>query len=44
MGDNGICFGVDNFGKSAPEKDVFNSFYLNSNYIVTQIQAMMKNK
>jgi transketolase len=41
VGENGICFGVDDFGKSAPGKDVFESFYLNSDYIVTQIEAML---
>ncbi len=41
IGENGICFGVDDFGKSAPEKDVFKSFFLNSNYIVKQVEAMI---
>ena len=41
IGENGICFGVDDFGKSAPEKEVFKSFFLNSNYIVKQVEAMI---
>ncbi len=41
VGKNGICFGVDDFGKSAPEKDVFKSFYLNSDYIATQTKLML---
>ncbi len=41
VGKNGICFGVDDFGKSAPGKDVFKSFYLYSDYIVTQIEALL---
>jgi transketolase len=41
VGENGICFGVDDFGKSAPGKDVFQSFYLYSDYIVTRIKAML---
>ncbi len=41
VGKNGICFGVDDFGKSAPEKDVFKSFYLSSNYIATQTKSMI---
>ena len=41
IGENGICFGVDNFGKSAPGKDVYKSFYLYSDYIVTQIENML---
>ena len=41
VGENGICFGVDDFGKSAPGKDVFESFYLYSDYIITQIEVML---
>ncbi len=41
IGENGICFGVDDFGKSAPEKEVFKSFFLNSNYIVKQVEVMI---
>jgi len=41
IGENGICFGVDDFGKSAPGKDVYKSFYLYSDYIVTQIKNML---
>jgi len=41
IGENGICFGVDDFGKSAPGKDIYKSFYLYSDYIVTQIEVML---
>ena len=41
VGKNGICFGVDDFGKSAPGKDVFKSFYLSSDYITAQIKSIM---
>ena len=41
VGKNGICFGVDDFGKSAPEKDVYKSFYLNSDYITSKIKSMI---
>ena len=41
VGENGICFGVDDFGKSAPGKDVFESFYLYSDYIVTKIKTKL---
>ena len=41
VGENGICFGVDDFGKSAPGKDVYKSFYLYSDYIVTQIEKIL---
>ena len=41
VGKNGICFGVDDFGRSAPGKEVFKYFYLTSDYIVTQTQEML---
>ena len=41
IGENGICFGVDEFGKSAPEKDVFKSFHLYSDYIVSKFKRML---
>ena len=28
VGENGICFWIDDFGKSAPGKDIFEYFYL----------------
>ena len=43
VGENGICFGVDDFGKSAPGKDVYKSFYLHSDYIVKKIETMLNN-
>ena len=42
VGENGLCFGVDDFGKSAPGKDVYESFYLSSDYIVTQIKGILE--
>jgi len=39
--ENGICFGVDDFGKSAPQKDVFKYYCLTSEYMVTQIKGML---
>ena len=41
VGENGISFGVDEFGKSAPGKDIFKSFNLTSEYIVTKIKEML---
>ena len=41
VGENGISFGVDEFGKSAPGKDIFKSFKLTSEYIVTKIKEML---
>ena len=42
IGENGICFGVDEFGKSAPGKDVFRSFNLYKDYIVERTVKMLK--
>ena len=42
VGENGICFGVDEFGKSAPGKDVFRSFNLYKDYIVERTVKMFK--
>lgn len=41
VGENGICFGVDNYGKSAPHKDVYKYFSLTSEYIVKKIKAIL---
>jgi len=41
VGKNGLCFGIDNFGKSAPYKDVFNHFGLTSDNIVNKIKEMI---
>ena len=41
VGENGICFGIDEFGKSAPGNDIFKSFNLTSDFIVKQIKAML---
>ena len=41
VGNNGITFGIDKFGKSAPYKDIFKSFNLTSEYIVKKINEML---
>ena len=33
-GTNGLNFGIDDFGKSAPYKDIYNHFNLNSKNII----------
>ena len=33
---DGLCFGIDKFGKSAPYKDIFNYFGLNSENIINK--------
>ena len=40
VGNNGLCFGIDNFGKSAPYKDAFKHFGLTSDNIVKKIKEM----
>ena len=41
IGENGLCFGVDDFGKSAPGKEVFKSFFLDAENIVKQTMRML---
>ena len=36
MDKDGLCFGIDEFGKSAPYKDIFNYFGLNSENIINK--------
>ena len=43
VGNKGLCFGIDNFGKSAPYKDAFKHFGLTSDYIVKKINEMINN-
>ena len=43
VGENGLCFGIDSFGKSAPYKDVFKYFGLTSENIVKKIRGMINN-
>ena len=41
--EKGFCFGIDNYGKSAPYKDVFKYFGLTSNDIAKKIKKMINN-
>jgi len=41
VGENGLCFGIDSFGKSAPSKDIFKHFGLTSENIVNKIKNMI---
>ena len=43
VGNNGLCFGIDDFGKSAPYKDAFKHFGLTSDNIVKKIKEMINN-
>jgi len=38
VGDNGLCFGIDVFGKSAPYKDIYKYFGLTKENIVNKIK------
>ena len=40
-GTNGLNFGIDNFGKSAPYKDIYNHFNLNSESIIKRIKEKL---
>ena len=44
VGENGMCFGIDDFGKSAPYKDVYKCFGLTTERIVNKIIKMINNK
>ena len=43
VGINGLTFGIDDFGKSAPYKDIFNHFGLTKEKIVKKIKEQIKN-
>ena len=43
VGNNGIAFGIDEFGKSAPYKDIFKYFGLESSYIANKTKKLVKN-
>ena len=40
-GTKGLNFGIDNFGKSAPYKEIFNYFELNEEKIVKKIKEQL---
>ncbi len=42
-GEKGLNFGIDDFGKSAPYKDIFNHFGLTKEKIVKKIKEKIKN-
>ena len=43
VGEEGIAFGIDNFGKSAPYKDIYKHFGLTSENISKKIKNLLKN-
>ena len=44
IGKNGICFGLDTFGKSAPYEDIYEYFGLNTENIVNKIKKLIISK
>ena len=40
-GTNGLSFGINNFGKSAPYKEIYNHFELNSESIIKKIKEKL---
>ena len=40
-GTNGLCFGINDFGKSAPYKDIYNHFKLSSECIIKKIKEKL---
>ena len=42
IGDNGFAFGINDFGKSAPYKKIYEHFNLTSKYIVTKVNKIFK--
>ena len=43
VGRSGITFGIDEFGKSAPYKDIFKHFGLTDTNIIRKTKKMLKN-
>ena len=41
IGENGLSFGIDDFGKSAPYKKIYEYFNLTSNYITKKAKKMI---
>ena len=44
VGNKGICFGLNNFGKSAPYKDIYKHYKLTSEDITRKVEKMIKKK
>ena len=42
IGNKGVSLGIDNFGESAPYKEVYNHFNLSSGKIVSLVQKMLR--
>ena len=44
IGNNGLTFGIDSFGKSAPYKEIYNHFGLTATNIVIKSKKLVKKK
>jgi transketolase len=44
IGENGLSFGINEFGKSAPYKDIYKHFGLTSANITSKLKKMMRKK
>ena len=44
IGQNGMAFGIDSFGKSAPYKEIYEHFGLTSKNIVKKVKEMINKK
>ena len=44
LGNNGIALGINEFGESAPYKEVYDRFNLTTNKIVATIQEKLRKK
>ena len=44
IGENGLCFGIKTFGKSAPYNDVYKYFGLKTESIVNKVKKFIKSK
>ena len=42
VGTNGLTFGIDTFGKSAPYKDIYKYFGLTTSNIIKKTKKLMK--
>ena len=41
VGENGLTFGINDFGKSAPYKDIYNHFNLTTDNILNKIKKII---
>ena len=44
VGEDGLSFGIDTFGKSAPYKEIYKYFGLTSSKIANKLKKMVRNK